>query len=210
MIAVLRSDRHSAFPRTAKMEYLIKAAYLDTRTGKVHTRTTSDGEILNTRFKEMHPARLLGERVRLENVRISLWGDPDDGLGDKSAYIYGDLVADRPIYKTHITVKVKDLGILSLKWDGFVEDDSVGGNNVWKRSEARWEQLFNAQQALANVPGSLTSNESGREYQCKCDLSGTLTLTEIGERYRAMGDLLRRTNYGSLFTITDLEIKGGL
>lgn len=209
MIAVLRSDRHSAFSRTAKMEYLIKAAYLDTRTGNVHTRTTSDGEILNTRFKSMHPARLLGERVRLENVRISLWGEPD-GFDDKSAYIYGDLVADHPIYKTHITVKVKDLDILSLKWDGFVEDDSVGGNNVWKRSEARWEQLFNAQQALANVPGSLTSNESGREYQCKCDVSGTLTLTEIGERYRAMGDLLRRTNYGSLFTLTDLEIKGGL
>lgn len=210
MIAVLRSDRHSAFSRTAKMEYLIKAAYLDTRTGNVHTRTTSDGKILNTRFKEMHPARLLGERVRLENVRISLWGDTDDGLGDKSAYIYGDLVADHPIYKTHITVKVKDNDILSLKWDGFVEADNVEDNNVWKRSEERWEQLFNAQQALANVPGSLTSNESGREYQCKCDLSGTLTLTEIGERYRAMGDLLRRTNYGSLFTLTDLEIKGGL
>lgn len=192
------------------MEYLIKAAYLDTRTGNVHTRTTSDGKILNTRFKEMHPARLLGERVRLENVRISLWGDTDNELGDKSAYIYGDLVADHPTYKTHITVKVKDNDILSLKWDGFVEADSVGGNNVWKRSEARWEQLFNAQQALANVPGSLTSNESGREYQCKCEVSGTLTLTEIGERYRAMGDLLRRTNYGSLFTLTDLEMKGGL
>ena len=82
MIAVLRSDRHSAFSRTAKMEYLIKAAYLDTRTGKVHTRTTSDGKILNTRFKEMHPARLLGERVRLENVRMSLWGDTDNELGD--------------------------------------------------------------------------------------------------------------------------------
>ena len=210
MIAVLRSDRHSAFSRTAKMEYLIKAAYLDTRTGKVHTRTTSDGKILNTRFKEMHPARLLGERVRLENVRISLWGDTDNELGDKSAYIYGDLVADHPTYKTHITVKVKDNDILSLKWDGFVEADNVEDDNVWKRSEERWEQLFNAQQALANVPGSLTSNESGREYQCKCEVSGTLTLTEIGERYRAMGDLLRRTNYGSLFTLTDLEIKGGL
>lgn len=192
------------------MEYLIKAAYLDTRTGKVHTRTTSDGKILNTRFKEMHPARLLGERVRLENVRISLWGDTDNELGDKSAYIYGDLVADHPTYKTHITVKVKDNDILSLKWDGFVEADNVEDDNVWKRSEERWEQLFNAQQALANVPGSLTSNESGREYQCKCDVSGTLTLTEIGERYRAMGDLLRRTNYGSLFTLTDLEMKGGL
>lgn len=192
------------------MEYLIKAAYLDTRTGKVKTRTTSDGEILNTRFKEMHPARLLGERVRLENVRISLWGDTDNELGDRSAYIYGDLVADHPIYKTHITVKVKDNGILSLKWDGFVEADSVEDDNVWKRSEARWVQLFNAQQALARVPGSLTFNESGREYRCKCNVSGTLTLTEIGERYRAMGDLLRRTNYGSLFTLTDLEIKGGL
>lgn len=216
MIAVLRSDRHSAFPRTAKMEYLIKASYLDTRTGNVHTRTTSDGEILKTRFKSMHPARLLGERVRLENIRISLWGDPDNELGDKSAYIYGDLVADRPIYKTHITVKVRNGEILALKWDGFGESNPVGDPSDWKtmdrdwqRAETRWEQLFNAQQALANVPGSLTSNESGRERQCKCDLSGTLTLTEIGERYRSMGDLLRRTNYDSLYTLTDVEIKGG-
>lgn len=192
------------------MSYVVKTVCLDAITGKTHTETTWDGRILKKPLNPKHPARLLGQRVRLANPRLTLYGGYFGEDGDCAAYVFGELAADSPVYKTYITVKVKDLDILSLKWDGFVEAGSVEDDSVWKRSKARWEQLFNAQQSLAWVPGSLTYNEIGRERQWECDLSGTLTLTEIGERYRVMGDLLHRKNCKSLYTLKDIEIKGGL
>lgn len=186
------------------MEYLVKACYLDTRTGNLHTRDTKDGEILKKPLKPRHPALLLGQRVRLVSVEYhNFW----EYQGTNYAYIKGQVVADHPINKTTVNVKITGEDILSLKWDGFGECNPPKEPEIEPYVFSEWDNYANAIENVTRTRWEriLAANETFGN----AEITGTLTLTEIGERYRAMGDLLRRTNYGSLFTLTDIEIKGG-